>query len=414
MDLRKERRAWTLVYACLGIVEGGTAAVMVRALFGQQVQGIAVDLVLAMVAAAPAWANLASLSYARVAQGRPKVPFLQPLLFAMCACVAALALLPRSGAGLALFFLLYGAARVLWAGVETVRAVVWSVNYPRRLRARVTGSILIATSVALSISGLLLGWFVERPGLGYRALILITALVGVAGTLQLGGLRVRRERRLLEVERARVAQGARFDVAGMRELLRRDAAFRRYMLAMSVFGAGNLMFIPLLVVCLDDVLHLPPAAQIAVTTALPVLTMPLAIRPWARFLDAQHVVVFRSVHSWFTVGVFALMSAALLLRAELLVWPGAFLYGVSLAAGSLGWSLGHNDFAPRGEETRYMALHVTLTGLRGLAAPTLGVLGYHALERLLPGSGPWAMLLPLMLVVVGAVQFSAMRNLRSA
>jgi MFS family permease len=412
--LHRERRAWTLVYACLGVVEGGTAAVMVRALFDQQVFGIAVDLVLAMVAAAPAWANLASLAYARVAQGRPKVPFLQPLLFAMCACVAALALLPRSGVGLALFFLLYGVARVFWAGVETVRAVVWTVNYPRRLRARVTGSILIASSIALSISGLALGWLAERPGFGYRAWIVAAAAIGVAGTLQLGRLRVRRERRLLEAERASLARGARFDLASMRELLDRDAAFRRYMLAMSLFGAGNLMFIPVLVVCLDDVLHLSTAAQIAVTTALPVLTMPLSIRPWARYLDAHHVVVFRSVHGWFSVGVFALLAAALLLQARWLLWPGAFLYGVSLAASSLGWSLGHNDFAPRGEETRYMALHVTLTGLRGLAAPTLGILGYHALERRWPGTGAWAVLLPLALVIAGAAQFTALRRLRDA
>jgi hypothetical protein len=303
---------------------------------------------------------------------------------------------------------------VLWAGVETVRAVIWTVNYPRRLRARVTGSILIASSVALSMSGLLLGWLAERPGVGYRAWLVAAAAVGVAGTLQLSRLRVRRERRLLEAEQASVARGARFDLASMRELLGRDAAFRRYMLAMSLFGAGNLMFIPVLVVCLDDVLHLSTAAQIAVTTALPVLTMPLSIRPWARYLDAHHVVVFRSVHGWFSVGVFALLAAALLLQARWLVWPGAFLYGVSLAASSLGWSLGHNDFAPRGEETRYMALHVTLTGLRGLAAPTLGILGYHALERLSPGTGAWAVLLPLTLVIAGAAQFTALRRMRDA
>jgi len=73
MDLAFERRAWTLIYLCLGVIEGGTAAVMVRALFGGAVAGIIVDLVLAVVSAAPAWANLASLVYARRAQGRPKV-----------------------------------------------------------------------------------------------------------------------------------------------------------------------------------------------------------------------------------------------------------------------------------------------------------------------------------------------------
>jgi hypothetical protein len=83
MDTAYERRAWTLVYVCLGIIEGRTAAVMVRSLFGAAVPPLLVDLVLAVVSAAPAWANLASLAYARRAQGRPKVDFLRPLLVAM-------------------------------------------------------------------------------------------------------------------------------------------------------------------------------------------------------------------------------------------------------------------------------------------------------------------------------------------
>ncbi len=88
MDLDYERRAWTAIYCALGLVEGGTAAVMVRALFAQQAQAVVVDLVLAMVSSAPMWANLASLAYARRAQGRPKVAFLQPLLMAMCVTIA--------------------------------------------------------------------------------------------------------------------------------------------------------------------------------------------------------------------------------------------------------------------------------------------------------------------------------------
>jgi hypothetical protein len=111
MDLRFERRTWTLVYVCLGVIEGGTAAVMVRSLFGSAVGGIAVDLVVAVVSAAPAWANVVSLAYARRAQGQPKIRFLRPLLAALAVCVAGLALLPVGGIGLAAFLLLYGAAR---------------------------------------------------------------------------------------------------------------------------------------------------------------------------------------------------------------------------------------------------------------------------------------------------------------
>jgi len=412
MDLGTERRAWMLVYVCLGVIEGGTAGVMVRALFAQQVPALLVDLILAMVTSAPAWSNIASLIYARRAQGRPKIAFLQPLLFAMCVCVALLGVLPGGTLGLLAFFVLYGTARLLWAGVETVRAVLWSVNYPRRLRARITSRITVLTSVALAASGLCLGWLLERQGHVYRLALLAAALCGIAGALAIGRLRVRREHELLAVERERLAAGVSFTYAGARALLSSDAEFRRYMYAMSLFGAGNLMLTPLLVIAFDGVLHLPTLVQVAITTAVPVLMIPLAIPPWAHYLDRHHVIVFRSIHGWVTVAAAALLLSGVLAHAPGLLWPGAMLMGISLAGGSLGWTLGHNDFAPRGEETRYMALHVTLTGVRGLVAPPLGIASFYLFERIQPGLGPWALFVPLALLVAGAREFNLLRRQR--
>jgi hypothetical protein len=414
MDLGYERRAWTLIYLCLGLVEGGTAAVMVRSLFGDQVSRLVVDLVLAVVSSAPAWSNLASMHYARLAQGRPKVAFLFPLLLAMTACVAALALVPRSATGLLLFFVLYASARLLWAGVETVRAVLWSVNYPSRLRARITGRITINTSIVVASVGLSIGWLLGREGPWWRLAILTGCAFGVVGAIAFRRFRVRREQDLLEAERARVREGATFGFRGMRALLARDADFREYQLAMAAFGAGMLSLTPLLVVCLNEVLGLPALVQVSVTTALPIIVMPLAVQPWARYLDLHRVLAFRALHGRVTTVAVAVLAAAVLFKLPWLLAPGAILLGVSLAAGSLGWTLAHNEFAPRGEETRYMALHVTLTGMRGLVAPPIAMTAYHGLEALRPGTGPFALAFPFALVLNGARRFARMRRLQLA
>ncbi|HET9692740.1 MAG TPA: MFS transporter [Steroidobacteraceae bacterium] len=395
---------------CLGLVEGGTAAVMVRALFGDQAPRMAVDLVLAFVSAAPAWSNLVSMAYARRAQGQPKIAFLVPLLVAMTVCVAALALVPKSGLGLVLFFVFYAAARLLWAGIETVRAVLWSVNYPSRARARITGRITINTSIVVALVGVGLGWLAGQDGPWWRLALVAGCLCGGAGTVAFRRLRVRREHDLLQAERARLLEGATFGLGGMRALLARDPAFREYQLAMSVFGAGLLSLTPLMVVCLNDVLGLPTFAQVVVTTSLPVIVMPLAVQPWARYLDRHRVVAFRALHGRVTIVAVLLLVAAVLLRQPWLLWPGALLMGVSLAAGSLGWTLGHNDFAPRGEETRYMALHVTLTGIRGLVAPPLTIGAYHALDSIHAGAGPCALAIPCALVASGAWRFQKMHR----
>jgi hypothetical protein len=381
---------------------------MVRALFGDQVSRLAVDVVLAFVSAAPAWSNLASMAYARRAQGRPKVAFLVPLLLAMTACVAALAVVPKSEAGLVLFFVFYAGARLLWAGVETVRAVLWSVNYPTRVRARITGRITINTSIVVALVGIGLGWLVGQGGPWWRLALVAGCLCGLAGAMAFRRLRVRREPDLLLAERARLLEGATFGLGGMRALLARDPVFREYQLAMSMFGAGLLSLTPLMVVCLDDVLGLPTFAQVVVTTSLPVIVMPFAVQPWARYLDRHRVIAFRAMHGRVTIVAVALLMAAVALRQSWLLWPGAVLMGISMAAGSLGWTLGHNDFAPRGEETRYMALHVTLTGLRGLVAPPLTIAAYHVLDSIHAGAGPFALGLPFALIVTGAWRFQKM------
>jgi MFS family permease len=292
--------------------------------------------------------------------------------------------------------------------------VLWSVNYPRRLRARITSRITMLTSIAMASSGLVLGWLLGHEGWLYRVALLVAGSCGIAGALAIGRLRVRGEHDLLASERERLAAGASFSYAGVRDLLGSDPEFRRYMYAMSLFGAGNLMLTPLLVVAFDGVLHLPTLVQVALTSAVPVLMIPLAIPPWAHYLDRQHVVVFRSIHGWATVAAAALLLSGVLAHAPGLLWPGAMLMGISYAGASLGWALGHNDFAPRGEETRYMALHVTLTGIRGLIAPPIGIAIFHALDRLAPGLGPWALFVPLALQVAGANEFNALRRRRQA
>ena len=63
---------------------------------------------------------------------------------------------------------------------------------------------------------------------------------------------------------------------------------------------------------------------------------------------------------------------------ESLIWLGIAraIWGIAMAGGTLAWSLGHNDFASQKELSSYMGVHVTLTGIRGVVAPALGIALY--------------------------------------
>jgi hypothetical protein len=57
-----------------------------------------------------------------------------------------------------------------------------------------------------------------------------------------------------------------------------------------------------------------------------------------------------------------------------------------------------------------MGVHVTLTGVRGLIAPPVGIACYELLERFRSGWGTAALLLPIGLVTAGALGFVRMRD----
>jgi hypothetical protein len=220
-------------------------------------------------------------------------------------------------------------------------------------------------------------------------------------------VKVRRARQMLAAER-RAAQGRRFSPALFMSILREDRPFRQYMLCMMVFGSGNLMVTAVLILVLTQNLGVGGFAQVLITSSLPALLTPLTTPFWGRLLSMRHVVAFRTANSRMFVGAMFLYLAGAVLGFVPLLWVGAVLQGSGVAGGSLGWALGHNDFAPEDKAADYLSLHITLTGLRGLVAPLLGVGLYGLLERTTPGAGVWALALPCLLTTSGSIGFHLM------
>jgi MFS family permease len=364
-----------------------------------------VDFAVALVSGAPALANISSFAWANLAHGRARVRVLANLQAAFALAVGLVALAPTAAGGLVITILAVLLARALWAGILTIRAAVWSANYPRHVMARVTGRIVIASSLGIALVALLAGRILDLHARAARWLYLLAALCGLLAALRYRAVRVRREYQLLAAEAGSGAPSSAFSLAMFREIL-----FRSYMFWMSLYGSGNLMMTAQLVVLFSDRLHLGSLQQILLLTVVPLLTMPLFLPWWARLFDRGHIIEYRSRQCWALVAALLLLSLGVLLRRNWLLWPGSVLVGLSYAGANLGWNLGHNDFATPGRAQHYMGVHVTLTGVRGLIAPPLGMACYELLEWERSGWGVAALLLPFGLVTAGAIGFVRMRD----
>ncbi len=175
--------------------------------------------------------------------------------------------------------------------------------------------------------------------------------------------------------RSRRAPGLLGFFAEAKAVLKRDKAWRSYQRWQFLSGFSFMMINPPLVFMVSKQLTDPIKQYVLATVVLQIIPMITSIvftQVWAPLFDRLHITTFRVFQG--SVSVMAL--AALFVGAAMghlwMVAVAQFLIGTSLAGGNLAWSLGHTDFAPKGQAATYMGIHVMLTGLRGFIAPFAG------------------------------------------
>lgn len=408
----REVRTNGAMAVALGALEGGLVGVVVKTQFAAVADDAWVNLCVALVAGAPAFANVVSLWVSGLAEGHDKPAWVARLMAVTSVFLMLMALAPTSVFGLVTITLGMIVARLAWAGVITLRAAIWRANFPRQVRARITGWITIIYSLTIAataaVIGLLMNWWPEA----WRLAFPLAGVIGLAAAWRYQATRVRGGRRLQseELEQRRGRSGGQLRAAI--DILRRDRDYRRYMMTMFAFGSGNLMVIALLVVLLNEQFGFARFQQVMITTALPLIMLSIFTPIWARRLDAVHILDYRARQAWMFVITMLFFVLATLLGLKWLFWVGALSLGMAFAGGKLGWNLGHNDFASDDKSTLYMGIHVTLTGIRGLIAPLVGVSVYQLLESIEPELGRFVLLFPFMLTLGGAVTFVLLARLR--
>jgi len=411
---RREIAPWALLGLTLGLVEGATAAVLIKKTFATAGSPWIVNLAVAFVSGAPALSNVVSFVWANLAHGRARIRLMVGLQATFAVLVGLLGVAPRALGGLAFAVASILIARVVWTGLLTVRASVWSANYPRQSIGRYTGRIVIVSSLAVAAAAALAAWTLQTGRFDSRWLYAAGAAAGLTAAWLYRSARVRREFTLLAEENAAVGRSVPFSLGMLFEILRKDPHFREYMFWMGIYGGGNLMLTSQLVVIFSEHLHLAPGLQIALLSVVPLGSLPFFVPFWARMFDEGHIVEYRARQGWSLVLAIVPLTFGTWLHFVPLLWAGALLLGVAYAGANLGWNLGHNDFASVGRAQHYMGVHVTLTGVRGAIGPPAGILIYQWLESLRPGAGIYSLVLPLIFVTIGAMGFSHMRRVMRA
>ena len=388
------------------LLEGGFVSVVAAKAFDAE------PWVIAVISASPMFGNLASFFWTRLAAGRSKVPMVVTLQMMVLLCVVAIAVSPRSHAGAMVLLTSVVLARILIAGIITVRSVAWSLNYERALRARATGRLQAITSLTVVLTTSLAGWALDAQPENFRYVYAGGAALGCIGVWIFRGVLVQGEKRHRVLERRAAQSGHQRD--GFLTVLRNDTLYARYQLHQFTSGMGAMMLEPPLVYLVSKQLGASYVVSIGIVMLIPftlnLTTMPL----WARYLDKVHVTEFRArQNAGWVIGVLVMFWGA---WSFSLLWlaVGRVITGIVNGGGSLAWQLGHNDFAPRDQLSTYMGIHVTLTGVRGAIAPFLGMalyLGWDA-KGYVPGASGLSAWVFLVSAAMGVMAWRGFDKLR--
>jgi MFS family permease len=408
-SFRRERVADATLPLCMALMEGGFVGVIADKVHHAHPAWIA------FATAAPMFANLSSVWWARLAERVRPVPMLVSLQGTLVACVAAVALLPRSPLGLVLLMTLLVTARLAIGAVVTVRSVVWTHNYPRAVRARVTARLAILSQAAMAAMGVLAGLALDRQPETMPWLFALAATLGVLGAWSYSGVRVQGE----DVA-APAPLRARPQRASTWRVLREDPLFARYLGWQFLLGVSNMMIEPAVVYAVSREMGAGYGTSIAIVTVVPNLLSMATLPLWARWVDRMHAAEFRAKHSWLWVLSQGVMGLGTLTGSVPWIGFGRVVFGIARGGGNLAWSLGHNDFAHPERAGLYMGVHATLTGLRGMFAPFVGMLLYlGAAPRALPfglvlpavpAFGGWMMVLAAGLALWATLGFARLQR----
>ena len=363
-------------------IETGIVTVLAKKGFTGVVPDIQLDIIVALLGASKAIANLTSFIWVRLNHGRNKLVFTGSLQATCAVIVVLLAMVPtHTPLGLYLFAGGVLLARMVWAGFITIRSTIWNANYQRSIRATITGKLATVQVIFVGVLGIGLGIAMDVDDQSFRVMLPIGAGLGLIGIAIWMRIRVRGHNLLMQGERSGSENSSpSFNPLRMVSILREDRAFAGYMGCMFILGMGNLMVPPLLAVVVVDRFEMGYLEAMLVTNTLPFLVMPLSVPIWSRLLSRMHVIRFRVFHAQVFALANGLFFIAAIMELEPLLYFAAVIQGLAFGGGALAWTLGHLDFAPPNRASQYMSVHVTLTGVRGLIAPFLGVLldGYLA------------------------------------
>jgi MFS family permease len=340
-----------------------------------------------------------------------KMRVLAIVLVGVAAVLFTITLTPiqNGSAGVYIFMSQIFLAQIGMAMVFTMRTAIWRANYPFQHRGKIVVLIELFLSVGSSLAILIYTGYLDKyPSLPFQSIYVVGAFCALISAWLFSRIRLRREKIHLRSIKDNPVIKIKL-LAGL-AVLRKDAKFRKFMSWQMLNGFSTMLIdMGVMAVIMVDVFDSNWIEGGAALVAIPLIATGLSSLLWARYFDSRSIYTIRfyAALTW-TLSRLVLI-AAIYHHSILIVLISRIIAGIAMGGGKLAWRLGHMQFAPPDQDLVYMGAHVSLTGLRGLLAPVVGILLYQLECKFLGSSGMYLIALSAAGLFTAAFAFRHMR-----
>ncbi len=275
---------------------------------------------------------------------------------------------------LILLLLLYSANSLIIPAQNSI----FQRNIDVSRRAKVYGYTISLGMLVSIVVTFVAGRLLDSRESSYRLILAVTGLAGFIHCFFLSRVKIEPLQDCVKTEKQPWKTVLMDPIRRTFSLLKENPAFASFERSFSIYGMGFIMMTPVIPLYLVDVLKLNYTANFLSKGILSQLGMLLLSPLIGKLHDRMHPLSFISI-SFATLMIFPLLvivSAAYAgnqVVATILIFVAYLIFGLAMTGINIAWNMSSIFFAGKEDAAMYQSVHVTLTGIRGLIAPFLGL-----------------------------------------
>lgn len=289
----------------------------------------------------------------------------------------------------------YLACIAIGAYFDSMLLSIWNIvfkhNYTEQKRSKLYSYASTLQTIIGLITTTLFGYYLDLDSSLYKILFPVAGLSGIISYYNLAKMislseddyagKTKRERTY--ISRKVVKDILALPYRSTMKLFKENPAFMRFEGYFFLYGMAFMVLSPVIPVFLVDNLGLgySPisfAKGMVFHTAL-ILFTPLMGRYHGTGNPTKFCAFAFSVLALFPLILISAKSALMLgyisaigLNTDMILYIAFFVFGFAMSGVTIAWSLSSIYYAPKSQVSNYQAVHITLTGVRGLFSPALG------------------------------------------